>query len=200
MTAPRDVAFACVCGKLAGTVRGLSPGAGTHAECHCASCRAAEIYCHRPDPGQEGVGIFQTTPDRIEITQGAEHLAVFSFGPKNILRWYAGCCDMPLFNTTRSPKFSFVGIRTNCLSGTAALGPVVGHAFVPKPDGGTRHEGFLRFLTGTLARVARQRLSGRWRVTPFFDPETGEPTRPVHVIPKAERDALKARAEPSQPS
>ncbi len=192
MATAQDVSFSCACGSLKGTLLGVTHSVGTHAECFCIDCRAGELYCKRPDPAPGGVGIFQTTPDRIRIEKGQEHLAVFSFGPKNILRWYAACCEAPLFNTGRSPKFAFVGVRTNRLHDTDPLGPVVGRAFVPNPKGKPRHEGFAKFLWGVISRVTVQRLTGRWKNTPFFDPKSGVPLRPVKVVPKAERAALKA--------
>ena len=115
---------------------------------------------------------------------------VFSFSPKGLLRWQAKCCGAILFNTVRTPKVPFASLRTDRLSDDSALGPVVAQAFVRKKDGKQGHIGGAKFLWGMLARVLPCRLSGRWKNTPFFDVETGKPTREVHVVSKADRAAL----------
>jgi len=185
-----DLAFQCRCGALKGSVMGASPSVGTHAECFCASCRAAELYSGAPDPAPGPVGIFQTTPHRIELTSGQEHLAVFSFGEKNLLRWQASCCGSTLFNTPRNPKLSFVGIRTNLFADPTAIGPVVAQAFIAAAQGKTKHKGLLKVVGGALKRIAISRVTGRWKETPFFDPSTLEPTRAVTVLPKGTRDKV----------
>tara|TARA_R110002094_G_scaffold817_2_gene4581 strand:- start:1069 stop:1656 length:588 start_codon:yes stop_codon:yes gene_type:complete len=190
MLAPRDIPFSCTCGMLKGTLRGASPRSGTHAECFCTDCRAAEIHLGQPDPAPNPVGIFQTTPDKIHIDAGNDQLAVFSFGDKNLLRWYASCCGAPLFNTMRSPKFAFVGVRTNRLDDTAPLGPIVGRGFVPVIGGKPKHEGLPHLIWGMVSRVTGARLSGRWKQTPFFDTQTLTPTRDVQVLPKGTRASL----------
>lgn len=187
MTQPQGIAFSCTCGILKGTLRGSNARSDTHAECFCTDCRAAEIHLGQPDPAPGPVGIYQTTPDRIEISQGQDQLAVFSFGEKNLLRWYASCCDAPLFNTMRSPKISFVGIRTNRLADTAVLGPIVGRGFIPVPGGKPKHEGLLRLICGMAVRVIVARLSGRWKQTPFFDTTTLETNCSVIVLPMGTR-------------
>ncbi len=65
------------------------------------------IHTGDPDPGDQGVTLFQTTPDKISFQQGQDRLAVFSCGLKNILRWQASCCNAALF-TTR--EFGDIGI------------------------------------------------------------------------------------------
>lgn len=190
MAAPRDIAFKCSCGGLTGTLRGVTPQSGTHAVCFCTSCRAGEVYGGQPDPEPAPVRIFQTTPDLVQIVSGAEHLGVFSFGEKNLLRWQATCCGTPLFNTMRSAKMAFVGIRTNCLADTAPLGPVVARGFVPKQNGKMRHEGLHIMIWRMVKRSTVARLSGRWKNNLFFDATTGNPARPVTVVSDEERRAL----------
>ncbi len=190
VTRSSDVPFSCQCGALNGTLLGAHPRSGTHAECFCADCRAAEIHLGQPDPSPDPVGIFQTTPDKIKLNAGDDNLAVFSFGDKNLLRWYASCCGSPLFNTMRTPKISFVGLRTNRLDDTAALGPVVARGFMPVKGGKPKHVGLQHMIWRMLSRVTGARLSGRWKNTPFFNIETLEATRPITVVPKTTRAGL----------
>ncbi len=190
---PRDVVFSCSCGTIKGVLRGVSPAAGTHAECYCSDCRAAEVYTGQPDPSPAPVGLFQTTPDLVSFTQGYEKLAVFSFGRKNLLRWHASCCGSILFNTVRNPKIAFASIRTNLLQDTAAIGPSVASAFIPTPSGKPKHKGLGRFVMQAVPRITAARLSGRWKQTPFFDLETLEPVRPVQIVDRAKRAQIHAR-------
>ena len=190
MAPPRDIPFACDCGTLTGRVRGGSPSTGTHAACYCRDCRAAELYKGQPDPAPGPVGLFQTAPHRLSLDTGLDHLAVFSFGEKNILRWYADCCGSILFNTVRSPRMAFASIRTDRLAYPEDIGPVVARAFMPGKDGKQHHKGLPRYIFGAVTRMAAARLSGRWKDTPFFDAQTLEPVRPVHVVSPAERKAI----------
>jgi hypothetical protein len=148
------------------------------------------VHFGQDDPGQDGVGIFQTSPYQFDITSGQDQLAVMSFGDNNLLRWYAKCCNAPLCNTMRSPKFAFVGIRTSRLHDTAALGPIIARGFLPSPGGKPKHDGLGVLIWRTLSRVARARLSGSWKRTPFFNVETLETVRPITVLPKGTRGAL----------
>jgi hypothetical protein len=185
-----DIPFSCACGTLKGTLLAASPSSGCHAECFCSDCRAAEIFLGQPDPAPGPVGLFQTTGDRIRIETGQDHLAVFAFGRKNLLRWYADCCRTPMFNVLRKPKLGFASVMTRCLSDPSAIGPVVGRGFIPQPNGKVKHIGIASLILGLARRTVVQRVTGRWRQTPFLDPATGEPVRPVHLVTAQERAGL----------
>ena len=190
--APRDVTFRCSCGSVQGTLRGVSTSTGSHIACFCADCRAAEVFAGQPDPAPEPVTYFQTTPDRVRFDAGFDKLAVFSFGPKNLLRWQASCCGSPLFNTLRNPKIAFASIRTNTLDDQTAMGPVRATAFIPNPAGTPKHKGMGRIVWALFSRIAAARITGRWKQTPFFDPETLAPVREVQVVDKDVRAEIKA--------
>ena len=184
------LSFACRCGALQGTLQLERPSQGNHVRCFCQSCRAAAIRCGEGDPGAEGVALFQTTPDRISFQQGQDNLAVFSFGPRNILRWHADCCGAALFTTLRSPKFALASLITARLADPQSIGPVRSRAFVPTANGKSRHDGKTALIGGVLLRALTARLSGRWRKTPFFDPQTLEPAAPVTLVSSTERKSL----------
>jgi len=185
-----DVPFSCSCGAVKGTLSDASPRTGSHAICHCKSCRQGEVFAGSKDPAPNPVTIFQTSPHRLHIAEGQDRIAVFSFGEKNLLRWYASCCGKTLFNTPRNPRISFVGISTDCLSDTDSIGPVIGRGFIPVAGGKTRHEGLAKLIWGGLSRVVVNRVTGRWRDTPLFDVSRGTPIKPVQVVPAAARKAL----------
>jgi len=185
-----DLAFACTCNKLRGTLRGVSPHNGTRIECYCHDCRAAEVFARQPDPAPGGVQLYQTTPDRIRFDAGLEELAVFSLSDTGILRWQARCCGATLFNTLRSPKTPFASFRTDRLEDDQALGPVKARAFVRKPGGKRGHQGLVHLIWGILRHVLPRRITGRWKETPFFDMATGKPVRKVRVVSDQEHAAL----------
>lgn len=184
------IGFACSCGQLQGHISADAARSGTHIECFCADCRAAELYQGQPDPAPGGVDMFLTTPDAITITSGAEHLGLMRLGPHGPLRWYATCCSAPLFNTLANPKRPFVSVMGGRLSQPDAIGPVVAKSFVPNPGGRPKHQGATGMVWALASRMIAARLSGRWRQTPFFDVETGKPVAEAKIPSKEERAAL----------
>jgi hypothetical protein len=136
----------------------------------------------------DGVNLLQTTPDMISIDQGAEFLGLMRLSPRGLFRWYATCCDAPLFNTLRVRGAPFAGIQTNRLANPAAAGPVRVRGYVPGPDGKLRHQGAARMTWGIFSRMGSAWISGRWRKTPFFD-ASGTPMAEARILSKSERAA-----------
>jgi hypothetical protein len=123
VASPTEVGFSCRCGGIAGRLTGVDPDKGTHVRCHCDDCRRANAHFGIPGTREAGVGLWQTTPDKVKIDKGAVNLRLMRLSPRGLLRWYAGCCDTPLFNTMATPKVPFVGVLTDRLADTAPLGP-----------------------------------------------------------------------------
>ncbi len=178
--------FACACGKLRGEVTDAAPAAYTHILCHCGDCRSACVHLGHPDPGK--VDILQTTQDRIRIAEGGENLRVFRLTPKGTLRWYAACCDTPLFITPLSARLVHVGLNADRLDKPAAVGRVVAEGFIPTRDGKQRHKGMLRMISRLASRIVARNLDGRWRESPFFDAD-GDPVRAPRILDREERAA-----------
>lgn len=185
-----DLSFACTCNTLRGTLIGVTPRGGNRTDCYCHDCRAAEVYAGQPDPAPGPVGVYQYEPDKIRIDSGLEQLAVFSFSDKGILRWQAKCCGAPLFNTLRSPKIAFAAVHTDRFKDASALGRVRTRAFVRKANGKRGHQGFRHALFNFAGNAIAARLSGRWKQTPFFDSDSGQPVREVYVVSEEQRAAL----------
>lgn len=185
-----DLAFACDCNTLRGTLRGATASNGCRVECYCHDCRAAEVFAGQPDPAPGAVQLYQTVPFRIAIEAGAVQLSPFSFSDTGPLRWQARCCGSTMFLTHRNPRLSFTSMRTDRLATPEALGPVQARAFVRKENGKRGHIGLLRFVAGFIWRTASARLSGRWKQTPFFTPD-GAPVADIYQVSKAERAGLK---------
>lgn len=185
-----DVPFSCSCGEIKGTLHHVTPRNGNHVRCYCAACRAAVLYTTGEDVGTNGVDLYQTTPDKISFQQGRSNLGVFSFSPKKLLRFRAMCCGVQMFTMLPTPKFALAGVMTNLLEDKTAIGPVAMEAFVPQPDGSTKHSSTLRLYGGTMWRALVARISGRWKQTSFFDITTGKPVAEVYLLPKEERANL----------
>ncbi|WP_235216134.1 DUF6151 family protein [Ruegeria halocynthiae] len=156
----------------------------------CHDCRAAQLYFGQPDPAPGPVDVLQTNPEEIKFDSGAEHLALMRLSPKGALRWYASCCNTPLATTSRTPKFPFAGFIVNRIPDPSGLGPITTRGFVPRPNGKQSHEKLGPAIIGLLTRVAKSRLSGSWKDTPFFNPDTGKPVAEPIIPSKAERAAL----------
>lgn len=189
-TTENPLAFSCSCGSLRGYLTSEGAQAGTHVACHCADCRANEVYHNLPDPAPEPVRLLQISPEAITITQGAEHLRVLRLTRRGIFRWYAGCCGTPIANTLASAKLPFAGMRTALFENPDHFGKIRVEAFVPQPGKPPRTKGALPMVLSLFKRMGAARLSGRWRDTPFFDAETGEPVAAVEVLSKDARAAL----------
>lgn len=187
-----DLPFACDCNKLRGTLLGASPSNGSRIECYCGDCRAAELYAGQPDPAPGAVQLYQTVLYRVRIDAGADQIAPFSLSPKGPLRWQARCCGATVFLTARSPRLCFASFRTDRLEDDSPLGPLIGQAFVTKPNGKVGHNGLVRLIWGFATRTLGARITGKWKNTTFFKAD-GSPVADVHVISKSERDVLMAR-------
>jgi hypothetical protein len=177
-----SVGFSCRCGKIHGRLTDIDPDRGTHVRCHCDDCRRANAHFGIPGSRAEGVCIWQTTPDKVKIDEGAVHMRLMRLSSKGVLRWYAGCCDTPLFNTMATPKLPFVGVLTDRLDDTAPLGPIIAEGFVEGDDGTSRHVHGGRVIRRFISRTAGARLSGRWKDNPFFDIGTGGPIREAERV------------------
>ncbi|WP_308917362.1 DUF6151 family protein [Jannaschia sp. LMIT008] len=182
----RDMHFACRCGALAGTLRDMEPSAFTHIRCHCRDCRAAYTHLGHADP--DAVGILQTSQDRVSIDRGGENLRVFRHSPRGALRWYATCCDTPLFYTPLKARLVHVGVNADVLSDDDDPGRVQAEGYVPDGKGGTRHKGAARMVGRMVPRMLSGNLSGSWRDTPFFA-DDGAPAVPPHVLTREQRAA-----------
>ncbi|MFP3382609.1 DUF6151 family protein [Tritonibacter sp. SIMBA_163] len=190
MSAP--LRFACACGSLCGHVEPTSVKQGTRILCHCADCRAVELYHGCPDPKDTGVDLLQLNPDMVTIDQGAEHLQLLKLSPKGLLRWYAGCCGTPLFNSLGKPKLPFIAVRSALFDDPDQLGKVIAQAFIPQPGKPPKHEGAARMTMKLASRMISAWASGRWRQTPLFDIDSGAPKAEPLILTKSERRALTA--------
>ena len=198
---PVDLPIACTCGKLRGQLRAISPDRGARYVCHCKDCQAFIHFLERQSDVLDqnaGTGVFQTRPSRLTIGQGIDQLRCIRLTGKPTLRWYAGCCNSPLFNTTASGRYPFLSVICHCIDPDLrddATGPVRGHLYAAEAVGdmtGKIEAGGNRRLLGVVYRMLCERLSGRYKDTPLFDPATGEPVAVPEIMDPAARARLNA--------
>ncbi|MEP0332219.1 MAG: DUF6151 family protein [Anderseniella sp.] len=194
-----DLAISCTCGKLRGKLHAVSPDRGARYVCHCKDCQAFIHFLERQSDVLDqnaGTGVFQTRPSRLTIASGIDQLRCIRLTAKPTLRWYARCCNSPLFNTTSSGRYPFLSVICHCIDPDLldnAMGPIRGHLFVAEAIGdmsGKREAGGNRMLFAVIYRMICERLSGRSRNTPLFDPATGEPVAVATVMDPADRARL----------
>jgi hypothetical protein len=187
-----DTTLNCDCGSFQASLANVDHIKGTHLRCHCADCRAF-VRVLLPDAVlKNGLHLFQTDPDKIEVTKGVEYLECLTLSPKGLLRWYASCCQTPMFNTPRSAKVPMVAILTDIAEDPSLFGPVVCDAFRKTTSGKSKTTGLPAVIVRFLKRAISSRLSGRWQETPFFImPENIPLTKPYVVAKDKKRAAYK---------
>ncbi len=196
-----DLQIACSCGKLKGKLQAVSPDKGARYVCHCRDCQAFIHFLQRQSDVLDqnaGTEVFQTQPSRLSIARGIEQLQCIRMTGKPTLRWYAGCCNSPLFNTTKSGKYPFLSVichSTDPALRDEAMGPVRGHLYTAEAIGdmsGKTEAGGNRMLLAVVYRMLCERLSGRYKDTPLFDPATGAPVAMPGIMDPADRARLDA--------
>ena len=193
----------CRCGTLQGRVAAPDRAMG-RGICYCTDCRAFAHFLGRADDVldlQGGTDVIATHPQHVVINQGLDALACMSMSPRGLLRWYASCCRTPIGNTVRNPKLAYVGLVHTCLEGAGvpierSFGPVTLRLNRDSATGpvAERSRGMfgsaLRFMRTTFGA----RIAGSYKRSPFFDADSGMPVVAPHVLTKAEREQLNARA------
>lgn len=194
---PTDLPIRCFCGALRGVASGVSSDRGNRVVCYCDDCQSFAHFLGRADTVLDthgGTDIFQMSPARLQITEGAEHLACMRLTPKGLLRWYAACCQTPIGNTLPTRHVPFVGLIHSCMdhaaddrSRDATLGPVRArvHGRFAKGDRTelVAHEwapvSMLMRFAGVLLMA---RLRGDHKTSPFFNPRTNEPSATPRIL------------------
>jgi hypothetical protein len=190
---PQDLSVTCQCGKFHAVIRDASASNGNHGLCYCKDCQA---YAHHlgqfgvVTDAKGGTPVYQTQPARVKITAGKDQLALLQLAPKGLYRWYTRCCNTPICNTVGNPKISFAGFLDANITPREALGPIRFHyksehalAPVTEPSGS-----MIGFIARTVRAIALERITGRWKKTPFFG-EDGRAIVKPYVLSEAEREA-----------
>jgi len=146
---------------------------------------------------QGGTEVLQTAPGAVSFSAGKEEIRCISLKEGGLLRWYAGCCNSPVCNTPPNFKMPFVGLIQTCLR--AEDGTTLDSAFgsekirvhtqfakgEPKPDSAS----ILRVALKIVPMLAKPRLNGSYKTTPFFSSD-GTPVVAPTVLGDAEYQKL----------
>jgi Family of unknown function (DUF6151) len=173
----------CRCGTLKGYV--VHSAGVNRCVCYCSDCQAFAHFLGRPSEildAQGGTEVIQTRPANVIFTQGQEALACMRLTEKGLLRWYTGCCNTPIGNTLPNFRVSFVGLVHSCLEGAGvslddSFGPVRAYVNTKSAKGEVTSSsiGTTSVILRFIVMVARARIDGSYKRTPFFSAETGTP-------------------------
>jgi len=195
----RDVAFSCECGTITGCLLNVGLRRGDRYVCYCSDCR--DLTRHLGCDGKVldrhgGLDIYQTRCARMRIHSGKDQLAAVHMTDKPLARWYAGCCNTPLFNTLDTGTFPFVTTIVHALDPTtrnAVLGPPRGALFAGEAtdqDVEIPSTSMVAVYARFGVRALLDRFSGDYRRTELFDAVTLQPIVPIRRLTETEQRAL----------
>ena len=192
----KDQPLQCRCGQLKGAI--ARAARLTRVSCYCRDCQAYAHALGNPETVLDDLGgtdIVASLQQHVTLTGNTEVLACLSLSKRGLLRWYAGCCNTPIANTTRDFRLSYVGLVHTCLGQSSSALDV---AFGPERIAvNTKHakarvaSSRLRTITSMLsifASVARARIDGTYRKSPFFNTANGNPVVVPRILSASERE------------
>ena len=190
----------CRCGSLRGRVS--HPERASRGVCYCKDCQAFAHFLGRPGDILDEMGgtdVVATLPKHVTFSQGVEAMACMSLSETGMLRWYAGCCNTPIGNTPRNFKLSHVGLVHACLhdpsmSLDSSFGPVRMRVNTQSARGRPQSMPLstIASVSRFMASLARARVDGSYRNTPFFTADRGTPVVMPKVLGRGEREQLMA--------
>ena len=183
--------LACACGAFTGTIEVEHSGEGDRLSCYCKDCQTFATRFGKSerilDP-HGGTDLYQTRCARLHVETGRERLASIHLTRKPTLRWYASCCDTPLFNTFASGKLPYLTVLlANAPEADVErlVGPPRGGLSLESAQGDTSAipaAPLPRQIVRQMRRMARDVLSGDRRRSPLFDTQSLAPiAKPVRV-------------------
>lgn len=181
----------CQCGTLQGCVDKLETA--NRGICYCTDCQAFARYLGRTRDvldENRGTEVFQLLPKHVHFSNGVDMLACMRLTEKGLLRWYASCCRTPVGNTLPSRRISFVGLVRSCLAANSesldeSVGPVRMRVNTRSAAGNPKPMGVAAAVLRITAMIARARIDGSYRNTPFFKVADGTPVvRPDVLSPE----------------
>jgi hypothetical protein len=168
--------------------------------CYCDDCQAFLHHLGRDDllDAQGGTDIVQVAPSMLSFERGLERVVGLRLTPKGLYRWYTSCCKTPVGNTLR-PSVPFVGIhargfaeRADEVFGTPRSAMLVKFAIGEPPSS----RGMVGMVLHTARLIVGWRLFGKAWPHPFFDRETGKPSRELEILSHDAREALRPLCGP----
>lgn len=195
----------CSCGAVRGELHDATPAIGNRMTCYCDDCQAHARFLGRDDVLDPwgGSDIYQTTPSRVRISQGADQLRIVRLSEKGLVRWYAGCCRTPIGNMMGA-RWPFIGLSDAFMDHAAdgrsrdeRLGPAAGYIQGRYAVGGcpphAHPSASMSVIGRSIWRLLAGAVRGSAQPSPFYD-DKGQATAPTQVLTPAERDALRPTA------
>jgi hypothetical protein len=193
--------ISCQCGKVRGELQ--ISRAANRGVCYCGDCRTYAQLLGKTAEVLDSLGgtdVIATLPENIRFTTGQEYLACLSLSPRGALRWYAGCCNTAIANTSRDYKIPYASVVHSCLEHAgvdldAAFGPVRMRVNTQTVRGrvATMPVSTLIAVAKLLSWLIAARFNGAYRRTPFFAADA-VPSVAVRVITPAERNRARRAA------
>lgn len=197
-----DLPLSCTCGAVQGALTDVVPKRTRRMVCMCDDC---QTYAHWLDRAEDildahgGSQVIMTTPARLKLRQGHEHIACVKLGPKGPLRWHTSCCKTPLANGVSNPNIPLMIVSALMFDASSlddALGPVAARFFgqfgkAPLPPGSHMRVP-LSAIAGSAFGLMGARLRGEHKPTPFFN-AAGEPVAKPTVLTREERAEQRAK-------
>jgi hypothetical protein len=185
----------CKCETVRGTVE-LEAGHGMRVVCYCGDCRAFTHAIARSDllDANGGSEIYWTTPSRMQLTAGVDQVRCLRLSEKGLFRWYAGCCNTPIANTMGNAGMPFLSLLTGFIDAPdpSVLGP---RSYVQTD----RALGTLppevkpsKIVARAIINLIGARLRGQHKPNALF--AGGKPIAAPRVLPRTEREALRAQS------
>lgn len=190
----KSIPFSCTCGQVHGSIQDAAPHRGNNLMCYCKSCQTAAAVLGYTDSLDQygGTQVFQTVPSKVRFEAGEDKLACLRLSPKGMLRWYASCCNAPLFTMPDAQWFPIAGLNMARISprDRTAFGGIVGvHAAEGARNAPADLKGYgvKRALSRVVWRAMTARLKGD-RGKPFFT-DDGKVSVTPRVLSLEERRA-----------
>lgn len=198
-----DLNFQCRCGAVKGVGHDAGGSMGIRVVCYCADCQAFAHFLQCEDDYLDAAGgsdIYQTSPSRLEVTEGMDRLKSVILGPDAKLhRFYASCCMTPIVNTIPGRKLPFAGTLARNYDASRreeVFGAPKTAVFAKYAQGEplTKVKVATPFLILDLMRRAiAEWMSGRSKENVFLDAEDEGLITP-RILTADERAALDAKA------
>lgn len=182
--------------------KAVSRASGTRCVCYCSDCQAFARFCGREGilDGWGGTDIWQMSPAGLDVEIEGNALRCVRLKDKGLFRWYCGECKTPLANTmTASMPFAgivhtFMDHASTGMSREDVLGPgqpVQTDAAYGEGAPKQKASALFNVLLRTMTKVLGWKITGKGKVSPFFDAKTGAPKAEPKVLTPEEREKLK---------
>jgi Family of unknown function (DUF6151) len=191
--------LSCKCGSLRGEVRRIE--LGKRAVCYCKDCQVFAKFLGKSEEildGQGGTEVVGIRPQHLVFTKGSENIACVSLTDRGLYRWYARCCNTAIGNTPRNHKIAHVGlIHSVFQGGVKGFEESFGPGFVKVNTKGAKgyvepSKGLFNLIVGHVISLVRERASGGFKVTPFFDTTSERPIVAPYVLKASELESLRS--------